>query len=89
MIEQTETRANTQNGSELTALQKRIGARLKDLRVKKGFTSHETFALTHGLPKTQYWRMEKGNVNMTLKSLSTVLAIHDLTIEEFFSTLYQ
>lgn len=84
-----EPQTQTQNGSELAALQKRIGARLKDLRVKKGFTSHETFALNHGLPKTQYWRMEKGNVNMTLRSLSTVLAIHNLTIEEFFSTLYQ
>jgi DNA-binding XRE family transcriptional regulator len=63
------------------------GKKLAELRICKGYKSHETFALDHDLPRVQYWRMEKGRANFTLKTLTKVLAIHKLTIEEFFATI--
>ena len=61
-----------------------IGSKLLELRKKKGYTSSETFALDHDLPRVQYWRIEKGKANVTFKSLMRILAIHNLTLEEFF-----
>jgi DNA-binding XRE family transcriptional regulator len=64
-----------------------VGKKLTELRIKKGYKSHETFALDHDLPRVQYWRLEKGRVNFTLKTLFKVLFIHKISIEEFFSRL--
>jgi transcriptional regulator with XRE-family HTH domain len=61
-----------------------IGLRLKKLREDAGYTSYENFAIQHELSRMQYWRMENGKVNVTIKSLLTVLDIHSVTIEEFF-----
>jgi transcriptional regulator with XRE-family HTH domain len=65
-----------------------IGEKLVELRRKKGYTSYESFAFDHDLPRVHYWRIEKGKVNVTFKSLARILAIHDLTIEEFFCLIY-
>lgn len=64
-----------------------IGKKIHELRIQKGYKSHETFALDYDLPRVQYWRLEKGKVNFTIKTLLRVLSIHKLTIEEFFSGL--
>ncbi len=67
----------------------RIGSKLTDLRKQKGYSSHEDFAYDYDLPRVQYWRIEKGKANLTIRSLSRLLAIHKLTVEEFFSQLYK
>jgi transcriptional regulator with XRE-family HTH domain len=67
----------------------RIGAKLTALRKKKGYTSHEDFAYDFDLPRVQYWRIEKGKANITLRSLCRLLTIHNLTVEEFFHLLYK
>jgi hypothetical protein len=61
-----------------------IGMQLADLREKKGYRTIKEFVLKHDLPEIQYWRMEKGKANITLKSLIKVLAIHNLTLQDFF-----
>lgn len=66
-----------------------IGHHLKQLRLAKGYTSQEDFAFDHDLPRVQYWRMEKGVANLTFRSLAKVLAIHGLTIEEFFTIILE
>ena len=71
----------------LSSLLKRIGLKLTELRKQKGYTSHEDFAYDHEIPRVQYWRLEKGQTNVTMKSLIKLLAIHKLTVEEFFNTL--
>ncbi len=71
----------------LDATLRKIGLKLKDLRVKRGYTSHEDFAYDNDIPRVQYWRIEKGNANLTMKSLARLLAIHKMTIEEFFVAL--
>ena len=62
-----------------------IGLKLRALRKKKGYTSAESFAYDHDLPRVHYWRIESGKVNITLKSLHKILSIHKISIEEFFA----
>lgn len=61
-----------------------IGIRLAELRIKKGYATIKAFAGRYDLPEIQYWRMEKGKANITLKSLSRVLQIHRMTLHDFF-----
>lgn len=61
-----------------------IGNCLAALRVKKGYTTIKAFAEKYDLPEIQYWRIEKGKANVTLKSLSRILGIHRITVHEFF-----
>jgi len=63
---------------------KEIGDKIKKLRVKKGYGSYESFAIDNDLSRMQYWRIEKGLTNITMKSLLKILAIHKITIEDFF-----
>lgn len=63
----------------------KAGRKLTELRIHKGYKSHETFAFDYDLPRAQYWRLEKGKVNFTIKTLIKVLSIHKLTVEEFFA----
>ena len=66
-----------------TAL-KRIGAALSELRQKKGYSSIKEFAEDHHLSLIQYWRIEKGKANITIKTLTNLLAIHKVGIDDFF-----
>jgi hypothetical protein len=68
----------------LTPVLEQIGIKLRDLRQKKGYDSLKDFAEDHDLPVIQYWRMEKGKANLTLKSLNRLLTIHSVTMEDFF-----
>ena len=61
-----------------------LGDKLAELRVKKGYETLKEFTLRYDLPQIQYWRIEKGKANITLKTLVKILAIHNLTLHEFF-----
>ncbi|WP_136467743.1 helix-turn-helix domain-containing protein [Flagellimonas onchidii] len=60
-----------------------IANRVKELRIQSGYTSYETFAIENGLPRKNYWRIEKGE-NFTINTLIRILKIHNLSLEEFF-----
>ena len=62
----------------------RVGAKLKELRIKAGYTSYETFANDHNIDRKQYWRIENGS-NITLRSLLRILHLHNKTLKEFFA----
>ena len=66
-----------------------IGLMLAELRVSKGYLTIKAFTERYDLPEIQYWRMEKGKANITLKSLSRILAIHRLTLHEFFTLMHE
>jgi transcriptional regulator with XRE-family HTH domain len=68
----------------LKTILEQIGTKLRALREEKGYDSIKEFALDHELPLIQYWRIEKGKANLTLKSLYKLLAIHSVSVEEFF-----
>lgn len=61
-----------------------VGGRLAELRMKKGFATIKNFTEYYALPSIQYWRIEKGKANITLKSLARILDIHKLNIYDFF-----
>ena len=61
-----------------------VGIRLAELRTKKGYSTIKEFAEHYDLPEIQYWRIEKGKANITLKSLSRILRIHRVSIQDFF-----
>ncbi|GAA4316611.1 XRE family transcriptional regulator [Nibribacter koreensis] len=63
-----------------------IGEKIKRLRVTKGYSSYESFAFDHGLPRVGYGRHEKG-ANLTMSSLLRILDIHGVGLAEFFSDL--
>lgn len=61
-----------------------LGKRIRELRIKAGYSSHEAFAYAHDFPRTQYGRYERGN-NITFTNLVKVVRAFDMTLEEFFS----
>lgn len=61
----------------------KIGEKIKDLRIKKGYSSYEQFAFEHELPRSGYGDHEKGK-NMTLNSLLRILDIHGVAVKDFF-----
>jgi hypothetical protein len=67
----------------------RIGEGLKQLRLQKGYENLSDFVKDFELPMIQYWRIEAGKTNLTIKSLLKLLAIHGLAIEEFFCWMKQ
>lgn len=64
-----------------------MGAQLAHLRVKKGYPTVRAFTDKYNLPEIQYWRMEKGKANVTLKSLMKILTIHKISLQDFFCLL--
>ena len=66
---------------------KEIGCVLKTLREERGYTCIRAFAVHFGLDPTQYWRMESGSYNYTLKSLVKILDIHKMPLDEFTKKL--
>ena len=73
--------------NSLEAKLKQIGAGLSELRKKKGYDTIRDFAKAYKLPEIQYWRIENGKTNLTLKSLTKLLKIHKRTLEDFFCKL--
>jgi transcriptional regulator with XRE-family HTH domain len=66
---------------------KDIGNKLAELRRTKGYTSHESFAYDHDIPRMHYWRIENGKTNLTIRSLMRILSVHNVTLQEFFVAL--
>lgn len=66
---------------------RRIGDGLTLLRKQRGYENITDFTRDFNLPMIQYWRIEKGKANVTLKSLAKLLAIHNLHPEDFFCWL--
>lgn len=63
----------------------RIAARMKDLRLKKGFKSSEKFAINNEIDRAQYGRYERGEIDLQISSLVKILAALEVSMSEFFS----
>ncbi|SDD13434.1 Helix-turn-helix domain-containing protein [Algoriphagus faecimaris] len=61
----------------------KLAARIKQLRIQKGYTSYEYFAYDHNIPRAQYGRYEKGE-DLKFSSLLKILKGLDISIKEFF-----
>lgn len=81
------TKANKKSSGLLKENQiqlEKIGNRIKQLRLKAGYTSAEKFAYDHGIDRTQYARYERGE-DMRITSLLKLVAAHGTTLKEFFN----
>lgn len=63
-----------------------IGNKIKDLRLKKGF-SQEKLAELSNLHRTYIGMVERGERSITVKRLKQILESLDLSLEEFFRDL--
>ncbi len=62
----------------------KIGARIKQLRLEKGYKSYELFAFENEIDRAQYGRFERG-ANMQIASLVKILHALDISVVDFFS----
>lgn len=63
---------------------KKIGERLKALRIEKGHSSYEIFAFENEIDRSQYGKYERG-ADMRISSLVKILQALNIDIQEFFS----
>lgn len=63
---------------------KRLGNRIKELRVKAGYSSYEYFAYEHNISRAQMGRYENGQ-DLRFSSLVKLTNAFGITLEEFFS----
>lgn len=62
-----------------------IGKRMKELRIREGFNSHENFAFEKGINRSQYGKYEKGRSDLQISTLvKIILSYKDMTVSKFF-----
>jgi transcriptional regulator with XRE-family HTH domain len=62
---------------------KKVGERVRYLRIKKGYTAYDNFAFSHDLPKNNVIRVESGKPHSLTTLLSIINAL-EISPEEFF-----
>ncbi|MGB8190323.1 MAG: helix-turn-helix transcriptional regulator [Chitinophagaceae bacterium] len=62
----------------------KLGARIKHLRIKKGYTNMDFFAYDHGFNRSQYGKYEKGK-DLQYSTLIKLLNAFNVSYEDFFS----
>jgi len=67
-------------------LQRRFGARVRELRMKLGYTQ-ETFADACGLHRNVMGAIERGEQNVTLKTILIIARGLDTTVAKLFAGL--
>ena len=65
---------------------KKIGAHLRELRIKKGYTNYEVFSYEAGISRIQYGKYENGG-DMRLSSLLKVLRALETDLVTFFAEI--
>ena len=60
-----------------------IAVLIRELRIKRGFSSAEKFAFSHDLCRTMYQKWESGS-NMELRTLLKLCEIHQINLCDFF-----
>lgn len=63
---------------------KKLGDRIKSLRIKKGYSSYEYFAYEHNISRAQFGRYERGE-DLRFSSLAKIVQAFDMTFEEFIA----
>jgi len=61
----------------------KLAARIKSLRIRKGYSNYEFFAYDHDISRSQFGRYEKGE-DIRFSSLVKIAQAFDMTLEEFF-----
>lgn len=82
IVRKSKTAKSVRSLSKEEAL-KKLGARIKELRIKKGYTSYEYFAYEHNISRAQFGRYERGE-DLRFSSLFKVANALEVNMEEFF-----
>jgi len=62
----------------------KLGKRIKELRIAKGYTNNEKFAFAHDISRSQYNRYENGQ-DLRFSSLLKIIHALEMTVEDFFA----
>lgn len=62
---------------------KKLGERIRQLRLAKGYSSYEYFAYEHGFSRAQFGRYERGE-DIRFGTLTRIIEAFDMSVEEFF-----
>jgi transcriptional regulator with XRE-family HTH domain len=73
-------------GKNATPLLVGFGERLKELRLKAGYTSQETFAYDHGFSRIQYNKWERG-ADIKLSSVERLAKAFGISVAELLDGL--
>ncbi len=82
VVVKKEVKINTEDQVEHQI--KNLGARIKQLRIAKGYTNAEFFAYDHKINRSQYGKYERGE-DLRFSSLVRITQIHNLSLKDFFS----
>lgn len=63
---------------------KKLGERIKKLRIERGYTSYEYFAYEHNISRAQFGRYEQGQ-DLRYSSLIKIVNAFGISLQEFFS----
>lgn len=63
---------------------RKIGKRIKQLRIDAGYTNAEKFAFEHEITRSQYANWEKGQ-DMLTSSILRIARAHNITLQDFFA----
>lgn len=72
---------------EFDAFKKKVGDRMKELRLERGYNSYEQFAFDHDIGRAQYGKYERGTEDLRLSSLYKILKKLNIPFEEFFKAI--
>jgi transcriptional regulator with XRE-family HTH domain len=72
---------------EFEVFLQKVGARMRQLRIEKGYTNYEHFAYDHNIGRAQYGKYEKGRDDLRLSSLYRVLSEMGISFEDFFAPI--
>ncbi len=81
---QTITKQSSTKGKKQIPEMPKLAERIKTLRKKMEFKSHEAFAFEAGISRTQYNKYERG-FDIRFSTLVRIVKQFDMTLEEFFS----
>jgi transcriptional regulator with XRE-family HTH domain len=63
----------------------KIATKLKRLRIEKGYTSYENFAMDFDISRAYYWKVESGRQNFSMDYFMSLLKIHNISLKDFFA----
>ncbi len=63
---------------------KKLGKRVKKIRIAKGYTSYEYFAYEHNISRAQFGRYGRGE-DLRFSTLVKIIQAFNMSLEEFFS----
>lgn len=78
------TKKATPKPDEFEVFLQKVGARMRQLRIEKGYSNYEHFAYDHEIGRAQYGKYEKGRDDLRLSSLYKVILAFGMTVEGFF-----